>query len=284
MQKKIICRLKGGQGNQMFQFALALLLSLKTKSDIFIDTTCLKNRFTRNTKRVLALNYFNIDFKKLDFFDKFFSFLIFFPGHKLFLSLFNYKIIDDKNFEYYINTINDSNSCNLILDGYFQDFSYLENIKEELNRRFSLNKHVAKKRVYISKNSAAIHIRRGDYVTNNTANKYHGVLPLSYYLEAIQKLEEYDKSLKFYIFTDDPDWVNANFHIYRAFKNISTLKLSSEEEFCLMKKCKHFIIANSTYSYWAAYLSESNNKIVIAPKNWNNVEIKIKFPKDWFLL
>jgi hypothetical protein len=130
-----------------------------------------------------------------------------------------------------------------------------------------------------STNSVGIHIRRGDYFSDKKTNLYHNVLPIEYYLESIEIIKRKIKNPKFFFFSDDIKWVKENF------KNTNFNFITTDddvEEFLLLANCKNLIIANSTYSLWAAYLLETSNKIIIAPKFWGNFNYSQKLiPNEW---
>ncbi|RYX87554.1 alpha-1,2-fucosyltransferase, partial [bacterium] len=125
-----------------------------------------------------------------------------------------------------------------------------------------------------SENAVSVHIRRGDYITDKEANSLMGVMPISYYNAAMEIINKKISKPEFYFFSDDLNWVKENFkgdnyHYIDSGKDYTDLHL--------MQICKHNIIANSSFSWWGAFLNKNLNKIVIAPKNWvSNPEINKK--------
>ena len=118
-------------------------------------------------------------------------------------------------------------------------------------------------------NSVAIHIRRGDYVTNPDANSLHGICPISYYKNVVKYLKSKFKNLDFFVFSDDPNWAKSNLSFIKYLNVVDHNDADHNyEDFRLMYSCNHFIIANSSFSWWAAWLGSSPDKIVIAPDQW----------------
>jgi hypothetical protein len=170
------------------------------------------------------------------------------------------------------------------LEGFWQSEKYFSTIKEEIldifyfdalfNDKFKLTiKQIT------NPESVALHVRRGDYLTN----KNHLVLDLEYYEKAIKYLTIKLKNPKIFIFTDDIDWCKLNLKINLPYHYIHGNK--DWEELKLMTLCNHFIIANSTFSWWGAYLNKSLLKIVICPKIWfpesNYKNIEDIFIQNW---
>ncbi|MEI6553564.1 MAG: alpha-1,2-fucosyltransferase, partial [bacterium] len=136
-------------------------------------------------------------------------------------------------------------------------------------------------------NSISIHIRRGDYISNQEANNFHGSCSIDYYTEAINIIKGKVSNPIFFVFSDDIAWVKENLKSDIVATWVSEYNLDNTEDLLLMSFCKHQIIANSSFSWWGAYLNRNINKIVIAPKKWiankgyNTDEIT---PSSWIKL
>lgn len=135
--------------------------------------------------------------------------------------------------------------------------------------------------------SVSIHFRRGDYVTN----KSYLVLDLKYYYNAVELIRSKLKNPNFYIFSDDIDWVKRNFKNKLKSKiTFQDCNLSNIEDLMLMSNCKHNIIANSTFSWWGAWLNKNLDKIVIAPSKFfkddiYNTNLKSTYyPQNWIII
>ena len=163
------------------------------------------------------------------------------------------------------------------LEGYFQSEKYFAHCKKLVLAQLELNyKHqntVNELYSEINPNNLetiAIHVRRGDYVTNAGTNEYHGVLPLTYYENAIEVANSSRKLLNqplFVVFSDDIEWCKQYFK--SELLNIHFMEQNGAViDLFLMAKCDHQIIANSSYSWWAAWINQNPDKIVIAPEYW----------------
>ena len=253
----IIIKLKGGLGNQLFQYAFGLLLADKRGEELKIDNRSLGAK--TDTYRSYSLDNFKIstplasdsEIKKYQ------------PRLAFFNKIYN-KIFKNYHIGYEEKFLNTKASY---IEGFFQSYKYLELLKE-----LSLKKDIDYK---IADNSVAVHIRRGDYV-NNPA---HFVCDLKYYQNAFKLIKEKVASPVFYIFSDDIAWAKENLIF------VSRPEIKDFEELILMSRCKNNIIANSSFSFWGAWLNTHNDKIVIAPDKWNNEfpnDYKDLLPPTWF--
>ena len=169
------------------------------------------------------------------------------------------------------------------LYGYWMNDQYFRDIESELKTAFDFKNiddfNVKLSRQLSTENSVSLHIRRGDYINLPNFN----ICGESYYKNAISYIEENVRSPKFYIFSDDPEWCETylkQFNIdYRIIKhNTGT---TSFRDMFLMSKCKHNIIANSTFSWWGAWLNNNSEKIVIAPERWWKDTVVSPVPSQW---
>ena len=288
----IIVRLIGGLGNQMFQYALARHLAIRTNSVLKLDISDLikKDKDLNHTLRNFELKHFNIrtviaskdeiyqfNSKKKSKLRK--AFLKFFPH--LFLTsiirekelVFNKRILKIKGNKY--------------LDGYWQSESYFIDIRSQILEEFTL-KNIGGDNISdlvkdITNNvSVSLHIRRGDYVSNYS-HYYYTQTP-EYYYKAITLIKDKYPKIKAFIFSDDIEWaketIKLDIEVFFVKPN------TSYEDIYLMSLCQHNIIANSSFSWWGAWLNQNLNKICIAPKNWYK-DPKIKtdlIPKSWITL
>ena len=130
----------------------------------------------------------------------------------------------------------------------------------------------------------AIHVRRGDYINDKKTSLVHNVCDLNYYERAIDVIKAQVNNPTFFVFSDDIEWAGENLPVNPNARYVSNLEGEDYEELILMSMCEHNIIANSTFSWWGAWLNQNPNKIVIAPKQWlvnkTSAELDI-LPKDW---
>jgi hypothetical protein len=259
---QIIIRLAGGLGNQLFQLACANKLSnisLRKKHPVKIDIHYLsKYSQKRDFDANFLLQIFpNFKISQLSFNEKIFS--------KLRIARFidsvigNYALISSTKA---LRNLKCKKIESVFLDGYFQDpyviFPEIERLKIF---NFLRAKHQKLINLILKKqNSVAVHIRRGDYVRS----KIFRLISLDYYHQAINMMAN---PYNLFIFSDDKE-VAALFAKKYGGVDCSSLGLSLEEEFSLLASCNHYIIANSTFSWWAAVLGQRNKGRIIAPLNW----------------
>jgi hypothetical protein len=175
----------------------------------------------------------------------------------------------------------------LYLRGYFQKEKYFSDIRAQLLSELKIN-YTLKRNVVLPENACSVHVRRGDYVSLATAAAHHGTCSVEYYLQAMEMVKAQIPSAHFVFFSDDIDWCKQTFgHI----ENIRFMEkqdgMTESEDMIWMSRCRHHIIANSSYSWWGAWLNPSHEKLVIAPARWNN-EQQTSFndyvPANWIQL
>jgi hypothetical protein len=292
--KSIIIRLQGGLGNQLYEYATARDLSIKTGKKLLIDSRPIA---AEGPHRQYELSVFNIKEHHVSGLTKWITrwvasarlgklFKICFP------LAWGYKLIRDKEIGFE-SRILDDNWGSIVLQGYWQSFKYFEDIEDIIRKDFtfklppdSINMNFINE-LEIN-NSVAIHVRRGDYVEVPFFSKNLGTCTMEYYNAAIQLIMKSISNPHFYIFTDDPDWAEKNLKLPAPAKAIRhNLGKSDFEDLRLLTHCKHFIIANSSFSWWGAWLSVNPNKMVIAPKKWFNIDKTVtedRIPSNWIKL
>lgn len=158
---------------------------------------------------------------------------------------------------------------NTTLNGYFQCERYFKGLEKEIRSELTLKESLssvaqkATEDIGITTSSVAVHVRRGDFLT--WAAECHGALPLDYYLRAAKYLAEGFQGLRFIVFTDDPGWAQNNFRFPYP---TSVIHTTPHEDLILFSRCRHAIIANSSFSWWGAWLGADKTGTVIAPKDW----------------
>jgi len=287
----IIIKIQGGLGNQMFQYALGRNIAITNKTTVKFDLSWFEQYKTRTYK----LHHFNIvgDFatnkesKRLKKYGRKAGRLAF---------LHNYFIADDsiyikqKQFEFNPKIL--KNKGPAYLDGHWQSKKYFKNVEDVIREEFTLknepsNTYKNNEQKIKERNSVSLHIRRGDYITMKKAADAIGVCPLDYYYKAVKKIAKKIEKPTFFIFSDDIEWVKKNLKIKYPMIFVSNNKLEDYEELILMSKCKHNIIANSSFSWWGAWLNNNPNKMVIAPKRWFKDPSKNTgdlIPENWIKL
>lgn len=250
----IIVRILGGLGNQMFQYAYAKALQDKghhVKLDI--------SKFKKYTLHGgYHLDSFKIDLEIANSLSSILGKL----GIK--------KSIKEKNLLFDENL--KSLKGNEYLKGYFQTEKYFTEIRKILLDQFTIKSELSistkniSKKIKTKENTCSLHIRRGDYISDKKANNVHGTCDLIYYENAMKLINEKYKNTHFFIFSDDISWAKENLKIENSI--YIDHKTIPHEDIYLMSLCKHNITANSSFSWWGAWLNKNDSKTIIAPKQW----------------
>lgn len=255
-----ITLIKGGLGNQMFCYAFYLALRKETHfSSSLIDIEETVNR------------HYGLEIFKIFHCRGFWRYRFFCLLHK-FKPYFwkQYVEITQQNSLNYDKSIFSNNDYNSYYNGYWQSEKYFANISETIKKHFRFKesllntstKSIAK--ILKSENSVSIHIRRGDYLNESGWDTCN----IDYYNRAIEYIKKRVPNCEFYIFSDDIKWCKEQFK-GNEYSFIDWNKDDdSWQDMYLMSQCKHNIIANSTFSWWGAWLNSNPSKIVIAPKVW----------------
>jgi len=287
----IVAKLSGGLGNQFFQYAAARALAIHKNTNVGFDLSF----YNESPNRIFELDKFKIDARVLDSNDIKNVFSI---KKSFFKSLFETKInllnllqkhtYFEKHFHYDDNFFQIKSP--IILDGYWQSELFFQNYVNDVlsDLTFVVEPVIQEDVSQILKSfeTVSLHIRRGDYAWNPEINKIHGICTDDYYFNAITFLKKENPELRTLVFSDDMFEGNR---IAALIENAFVIDSNEDTsyDFFVMKKCNHNIIANSSFSWWAAYLNSNKNKKVIAPKNWfadTNKDTKDLFPASWIIL
>jgi hypothetical protein len=290
-----VIKLNGGLGNQLFQFAFGRYLASLYKTKVKFDLQFNSNG-ENYTLRELGLTKFKIDLDIASN-EEISSYKIF---NNKYLSRFerkltqqipftNKKVSVEKPFEK-IRAFR--NNC--YYDGYWQSENYFWPIKDIIRKDLTINfdldeanKNVAQE---ISKTtSISLHVRRGDYLSIESNAKIFNLCDLDYYLRAIEIVKEKIPNPVFYVFSDDISWTKEVFKDDN-FKIVDINPDNPNADMYLMSQCKHNIIANSTFSWWGAWLNTNELKLIIAPKKWylnnklNTKCVRNLIPENWLVI
>lgn len=285
-------------GNQMFQYALGRMLSIKNKTSLGLDLSLLLDRTPRLSQskftfRDYDLSVFNIDAeivsgKSIPFIHRWYfsgKLMLYFDSfRRKFL-----KIIGYGGYERFFRF--DSKVLSLgpdtYLDGDWQSPKYFNDIKDTLIKDFTLKKELSVFTQNLlleisSTNSVCVHVRRGDFV----GSSFHPVMSLDYYIQALSTLSKMVPVEKIYVFSDDIAWCRENlvFPITTTFVGDEYRGKKAQGHFMLMQACHHFIIANSSFSWWTAWLGSAPDKVVIAPNKWfgdPSIDTSDLIPENW---
>lgn len=290
----IISNIIGGLGNQMFQYAAGRAHSLKLGVPLKLDTRDFSGYQLHQGFELNRL--FNCRAEIAT--DSDLAHVLGWQRAKLAqqvlrrpqLKRLRYKsFVVEPHFNYWsgINQLED----NKYLYGYWQSEKYFiefaENIREDFTFKFPFSDQNAEIAEQISQvNAVSLHVRRGDYVSN-AKNTFIGVCSLEYYRKAIEHIKSQVDMPVFFVFSDDIDWVKNNLVLDKTSVFVSHNKGSeSYNDMRLMSLCKHNIIANSSFSWWGAWLNSNPQKIVIAPKQWfaSGQDDRDLIPEAWVRL
>lgn len=283
--RKITVLFFGGLGNQLFQLALAK--SLKKKYLDF-DLELIDLTSYAKVKREWALGFLGLKGKKLNKFQYIFLKLKIIINKKLSQygikkNIFN--IIDESQYEECLSKTFLNRS--FIFNGYWQSEKYFYRNRDEI-KSFLLSKKLSKAKPLKNDENVALHIRLGDYINFDITKKNHLVCDFGWYLKAINFLLRKNSNFNFVIFTDDPDYVSCYFKLPNNIKySISEKNSDPHIDLIRISNFNHFIISNSSYSWWASYLGEDQNSFVVAPKYWYPKKLTSKleiYRSNWILL
>jgi hypothetical protein len=286
----IIVQLKGGLGNQLFQYAAGLSLAEHHRVVVKVDPA----ELNQTDKHIGTFRTFDLQQTLADpliatenEIQKIRSQHIIAKYIDKLRPAYQRKIYKEADFRFDQHFFEAGD--NIYLKGYRQSQKYFLPIEKKIRQCFHLKDeavaNVLKRGQELqSGNSIAIHIRRGDY-SKKIVREFHGIPDDSYYQQAINYFEKKYDDCRFYIFSDDPHWVKNNLNFRSAVTLVSgNYSHTPFEDFYLISQCRHQIIANSTFSWWAAWLNPSPGKIVIAPKRWFNnapYDTRDLIPESW---
>jgi hypothetical protein len=293
----IIVQLNGGLGNQLFQYAFARCLAEKRNTRLLLDISVYNSSGLR-LHEFYALEPYNIhadiaNYSDVSFFYPKNVFQKYRKKFMYFLGMGKIKQVYEKKwFTFDAKTFSCPDS--VYLCGFWQSEKYFKDIETIIREEFSLrnpltqNSLNASRKINSRQNTVSLHIRRGDYVSDTRTNSLFGVCSLEYYRNCISYLEKKLGFLNIFIFSDDPSWVKENFHIKHPhfFIDHNGVKYAYEDMY-LMSLCEHNIIANSSFSWWGAWLNKNSNKIICTPKNWTKLEdtnCNDLIPEGWIRL
>lgn len=291
----VVVKIKGGLGNQMFQYAFGLSIANKYGKDLYLDLTWYNDTSIDTKRKFLLNNYienYNIAsdsmIKKM-IGERTFINLLQFKLENIFLPIYWRRYILEKKPQY------DSRVFEINKDVYFDGTWMNENyfginkdyIKDIYSKRPDLNLYQEEIETQIRQSdSVSVHIRRGDYANNITTNKYHGLVPIAYYKSLIEEISQINPNTHFFFFSDDIDWVRENIKSNHNYTYVLQSKYGMEHhDLYLMSLCNFNIIANSTFSWWAAWLNSNPQKKVYAPRKWSSTILDSKdiLPNNWIV-
>jgi len=289
----IIVHLNGGLGNQMFQYAFGKRTAENNNDILKLDLSHYSNTHPTETPRRYNLDIYNINESFAS--DKEIGALKF--GNRSFFSrILSWLSVSDEERSYIVEKFFQFDQSmldikgNAYLQGYWQSEKYFNDIRKVLLENFTIKTHLDDKNKKVldginETESVSVHIRRGDYIKDKKTKQFHGTCSLEYYKKAIDIIGKKIKNPHFFIFSDDIEWAKKNLRLsYPAHFVDNNDDEHNYEDLRLMSNCKHNIIANSSFSWWGAWLNQNPDKIVIAPRKWfndPNIDTSDVTPKSW---
>ncbi|HEY1057267.1 MAG TPA: alpha-1,2-fucosyltransferase [Limnobacter sp.] len=267
--KPLVVRIAGGLGNQMFQYAAALALAQRTGQALQIDARA----FQRYTLHSYGLNAWSL------------SAAVLATSHNTAPSLWRIELAERVSVfrpTTYYKEASLAYQPDLetrrgvqYLSGYFQSERYFQAIRPLLLQEFTLALPLTQQGQALmtelrSVPSVALHVRRGDYVSNPETLRIHGVCSANYYQQAIDRVMAEVPDARFFVFSNDFAWVRQKLRLPQSTVQVDGVAQHPAHDIALMAACQHHIIANSSFSWWGAWLSQSSQGIQIAPQPWYN--------------
>lgn len=284
----IIMRIKGGLGNQLFQYSMGYALAKRNNQELAFNVS-----FTSNmTSRGYKLPFLNVcDF--IDISNENIPNKICLCKNKYINKAMRILKIGKIKIEEYVYVLETrevytekflvDKYSNAYFDGYFQSPKYFEKYRNDLLKQITPNyppesQYIDALKMVQNCNSVAVHVRRGDF--KKSYNKFHYLLEKDYYVKAIDYIRNNVENPIFFFFSDDINWVKTNFGESEDFRFLNIKTTNGDiDDLMLMKNCNHIICANSTFSWWAAWLNESENAIRVVPTRQYGMDGMI--PSDW---
>lgn len=261
-----IVKIQGGLGNQLFQYAFGQAL-LRFTSNVAYNLSWYNKKQQEQYPRPYRLNKFNVKVNKA-------------PN-----SLLGLRKIPDPVIKADLSLLKKDN-C--VFVGYWQCVDYYGKIRGDLQQslivkpEFYTEDFLKYRNMIDAGESTAVHVRRGDYIGHNG---FHA-LPFSYYFHAIQQTKG-----DLFIFSDDIPWCIEKFKTGYFDRKICFIHLEDYLDFELMKSCTHQVISHSSFSWWAAFLNNHPNRVVVCPSQWTELKYRnstsrnaIHYPKEWIKL
>ena len=270
----VVIRIVGGLGNQMFQYACGRAATLRNGGRLILDTSA----FNKYKLHRLGLDEFRIsslsnskETQIPSIFHGVTNWILFKSRWLMALKGITY-IKEGTNLSFQSRVFEKNKK--MYLDGYWQNENYFADVADIIRAEFQLKEISISTRTFIEKTKGklplvSLHIRRGDYLQNPDANFVHGVLDIKYYQEAVKLISNrIGNNFRLIVFSDDIDWAKQNLYFDQQIIFVSGNLESPQQDLYAMSVCDHHIIANSTFSWWGAWLNPSTSKIVVAPKRW----------------
>ena len=286
----VIMRLIGGLGNQLFQYALGRALAVSRSTTLKLDIT----DYETYKVHAYSLGHFNViesfatrdEIRRLrggGWMAKQLSRRL----HRL-IPFRKDSYILEKGFAFDPEVLEPPDD--VYLEGYWQSERYFTSIEGLLRREFTIRHSLSGRNQELAAritgcNAVSLHVRRGDYVSNPDSSRVHGPCGMDYHRTAVRRIAEVSPQLHLFVFSDEPEWAARNLHLDHPMTIVTGNDARHDyEDLHLMSLCRHHVIANSSFSWWGAWLSANADKIVIAPARWfagKQHDTRDLFPPAW---
>ncbi|QMW02140.1 alpha-1,2-fucosyltransferase [Spirosoma foliorum] len=269
----IISRISSGLGNQLFQYAVGRNLALTKKTALYIDLSYYRCEYSDDTPRKFKLDFFSVSYNNLQK-----SPLEYLSKATRLLPNRSWRpfvaYLKEKYFHFDPQVLTEDVGC-LILQGFWQSEAYFRQHADTIRRELQLSRipsiefEAYHQQIQDSPLPVSIHVRRGDYVSHPDFSKRFGFVGLDYYQRAVDILTKQHKNPQFFVFSDELAWAKQNLTLpeHTVFVQ-NTGPTADVADLVLMSRCHHHIIANSSFSWWSAWLNHNPDKLIIYPKNW----------------
>jgi hypothetical protein len=291
----LITNIIGGLGNQMFQYAAARAISLEQGVTLKLDVSDFLNYGLHQGFELQRIFNCSIEIATAEDVQSVLGWQSSSIARRVISRpsmawLRSTRFVVEPHFNYWNGVRDIQNNCYLV--GYWQSEKYflehLAQIREDFKFKLPMNNRNSELAKQIKEvNAVSLHVRRGDYANNSKTTAIHGLCSIEYYKSAIKYIAERLERPVFYVFSDDIEWVKNNLQIdFPCFYIDHNNGADSFNDMRLMSNCQHHIIANSSFSWWGAWLNPSLDKIVIAPKRWfaNDNDTSDLIPPHWVKL
>lgn len=287
----VIAVLKGGLGNQMFQYAMARTVAQRRGTTVKVDLRA----FESDRKRRYSLDAWNVNAAPVSRVELLGLRLGMKVSRKLSRTrpYYTRPVVYEQSSCFDPDALRAPRTCLLV--GYWQSEGYFQEIESTIRQEFTLRTEPRTRTREIASairgcNSVFVHIRRGDYLADPEVNEVHGTCSMQYYEEAASYVGRVVENPHFFAFSDEPEWLQQNLKIPFSMTVVdhnepgnSDTPGYEHEDLWLMAQCRHAILANSSFSWWGAWLNPVRERVVIAPKQWvkSRYDMRDLIPDDW---
>lgn len=287
----VVVHLSGGLGNQMFQYAFGLATATRLGTDLklALNDSSLQIHNGYELGRVFNIRAMEASPEETDSILGMHRFRVVQRISRLLnpQGRFYRHYAEEPHFHFCPQLLEIPDQS--YIRGYWQSEKYFSKIKPDIRQRFLFNQSLSGLNVETAcrigdGNSVSLHVRRNDFASNSIINEKHGLCSLDYYRTAVEHIAQRIESPVFYVFSDDMKWVKGNLEIPHPHCYVeNNTGVNGFVDMQLMSLCRHNIIANSSFSWWGAWLNSNPDKMVVAPAKWfaHPIDTSDLLPKGW---